>query len=244
MPTGTQGKGVTVMFSEDALRQVVALTGVVLNQHDLKSALDEVTRLTVQALPECDGASLTTYEDGNPAVGAADGDWARELDESQFQEREGPCLDAARTGQVFRVRDFESESRWPFYARRAVDLGARSVVSLPMASEGKVLGALNAYSRTSDAFPAEVVALGELIAAQASIATLVASSYFRHRSLGDQLRQAMQSRAVIEQAKGIVMGTRRCTDSQAFDVLVELSQKSNRKLRDVAQALVDEAAAG
>ena len=233
-----------MVFSEDALRQVVALTGVVLDQDDLKSALEEVTRLTVEALPGCDGASLTTYEDGNPAVGAADGDWARALDESQFTEREGPCLDAARTGQVFRVRDFAAESRWPFFAQRATELGARSVVSLPLASEGKVLGALNAYSRKPDAFPAEVVALGELIAAQASMATLVASSYYRHRALGEQLRQAMQSRAVIEQAKGIVMGTRRCTEQQAFDVLVELSQTSNRKLRDVAQSLVDEAAAG
>ena len=229
------------MFNDDALRGVVALTGVVLTQDDLRSALDEVTRLTAEALPDCDGASLTTYEDGNPAVGAASGDWARELDESQFAEREGPCLDAARTGQVFRVRDFTTESRWPFFAQRAVELGARSVVSLPMASEGKVLGALNAYSRKADAFPAEVVALGELIAAQASIATLVASSYYRHRALGDQLRQAMQSRAVIEQAKGVVMAARRCTDVEAFDVLVELSQTSNRKLRDVAQAVVDEA---
>ena len=232
------------MFSEDALRQVVALTGVVLTQDDLGSALDEVTRLTVEALPDCDGASLTTYEDGNPAVGAADGPWARGLDEAQFEEREGPCLDAARTGQVFRVRDFASESRWPFFARRATQLGAHSVVSLPMASEGKVLGALNAYSRKPDAFPAEAVALGELIAAQASMATLVASSYYRHRSLGDQLRQAMQSRAVIEQAKGIVMATQGCTESQAFDVLVQLSQTSNRKLRDVAQSLVDDAARG
>ncbi len=229
------------MFSEDALQRVVALTGVALTQDDLKGALDEVTRLTAQALPDCDGASLTMLEDGNPAVGASSNDWARELDHLQFEEREGPCLDASRTGQVFRVRDLSSDNRWPFFGPRAAEAGARSVVSFPMASEGKAIGALNAYSKRADAFPSEVVALGELIAAQASMATLVASSYFRHRSLGDQLRQALQSRAVIEQAKGILMAARRCTEQQAFDALVQLSQTSNRKLRDVAQALVDEA---
>lgn len=223
------------------MREVARLAGVVLGQNDLPSTLSEVTRIAVRAL-SCDGASLTTYEDGHPAAAAADSRWAQELDELQFEEREGPCLDAARTGNVFRVRDLAEEARWPFYVPRAVEHGARSMVSLPMTSEGKVLGALNLYSRAPDAFRTDAVSLGEILAAQAGMATQVAASFFRHRDLGDQLRQAMQSRAVIEQAKGILMGARGCSEQEAFALLVELSQTSNRKLREVAEVLVAEAA--
>ncbi len=234
----------TVTFNDESMREVAALPGLVLAQDDLRSTLDEITRVAVRVMDECDGASLTTFQDGVPGVVAADGDWARELDELQYQEREGPCLDAARTGNVFRVRDMREESRWPFYVARAAERGVCSMVSLPMAAEGKVLGALNVYSRQPDAFGAEAVSIGELIAGQAGIATQVAGSFFRHRDLGVQLRTAMQSRAVIEQAKGVLMGSRRCSEQEAFDLLVQLSQTSNRKLRDVAQALVDEAVQG
>jgi hypothetical protein len=117
-----------VAFSEDSMRWLSALAGAVLGQDDLHSTLDEVMQLAVAALPACDGASLTTFEDGRPGVVAADGDWSRSLDELQYEEREGPCLDAARTGNVFRIRDLAEDSRWPFYAPRAVELGARSMV--------------------------------------------------------------------------------------------------------------------
>lgn len=225
-------------FSEDSLSRLSALAGTVLGQDDLRSTLVEITRLSVALLPGCDGASLTTFEDGRPGVGAADGDWARALDELQFEEREGPCLDAARTGNVFRVRDLAEDSRWPFYAPRAVDAGARSMVSLPMSSEGKTVGALNVYSGRASCFGAESVSLGELIAAQAGVAMQVAASFFRHRDLAVQMQQALSSRARIEQAKGVLMSSRGCSEEEAFRLLVQLSQSSNRKLREVADAVV------
>ena len=219
--------------------QLPALAGAVLGQDNLPATLVHVTRLAVGLLPGCDGASITGFEDGRPTVAAADSVWAQALDELQFEEREGPCLDAVRTGNVFRVRDLGEESRWPFYVRRARDAGARSMVSLPMAAEGKIVGALNLYSRRPDALDAQEVSLGELIAAQAGVAMQVAASFFRHRDLAEQMQRALESRARIEQAKGVLMAARGCTEEEAFAVLVELSQSANRKLRDVAQALVD-----
>ncbi|MCU1692204.1 MAG: histidine kinase [Frankiales bacterium] len=232
------------MINEESSRELSALALVVLGQDDLSSALTEIARIAVRTLPDCDGASMTMLEEGVPAVVAADGPWATALDELQHVEREGPCLDGTRTGVVFRVRDLAVEARWPFYSPRAAALGARSMVSLPMAAEGKIVGALNVYSREPDAFDAETVALGEMMAAQAGVATQVAASFFRHRDLAEQLREAMQSRAVIEQAKGVLMATRRCDADTAFATLVELSQTSNRKLRDLAAAVVAEAASG
>jgi len=85
------------------------------------------------------------------------------------------------------------------------------------------------------------VSIAEIVAAHAGMASQVAAALFGHRDLAQQLREAMQSRAVIEQAKGIVMAQQRCTVDEAFERLTKVSQNSNRKLRDVARALVEEA---
>jgi GAF domain-containing protein len=226
---------------DEAIRELTALSGVVLMHEDIDETLNEICRIAVRAVPRAEGASLTAFSEKGPEAVAASDDWSKSLDEMQYGEHEGPCLDAARTGLVFRVRDMANEPRWPSYMPRAVELGARSMMSLPMATEGKTIGALNVYARTADAFSAEAVALAEIIAGHATLASQVSATLFKHRSVAEQLRVAMGSRAGIEQAKGILMGQRRCSAEEAFNILVRLSQDTNRKLRDVAEALVTEA---
>jgi GAF domain-containing protein len=226
-------------LTEESLRQLTVLSGVVLAQQDLESTHAEITRIAVRALPVADGATITTYVNGTPRASAASSDWARELDEMQYVEHEGPCLDAARTGNTFRVRNLLEEQRWPAYVPRALTAGVRSVLSLPLAAEGRLIGALNLYSRELDAFDAEAVSIGDILAAHTGLATQVATAYFGQRDLAAQLRVAMESRAVIEQAKGVVMGARGCGSDEAFDALRAASQRRNVKLRDVAQQVVD-----
>lgn len=226
---------------EESLQELTLLAGVALAQDDLPSTLEEICRITTKIVPRAEGASVTTFTSGRPAALASD-DWAKGFDELQYAEHEGPCYDAYRTGNVFRIRDLADEQRWPSFVPRAVERGGRSMVSLPMSAEGKVVGALNVYSREADAFSAEAVSIAEIAAAHAGLASQVAAAMFGHRDLAHQLSEAMRSRSVIEQAKGILMAGRRCDADAAFDLLVDLSQRSNRKLRDVAQALVDEAA--
>jgi GAF domain-containing protein len=229
---------------DTSLRELIRLSGVVLAQDDLSSTLDEICRIAVSVVPGADGASITSFSDGRPVAGAASDQWSRALDEAQYEEHEGPCLDCAKTGAVYRVRDLTVEPRWPSYGPRAVERGVRAAVSLPMTADGRLLGALNLYAEQPDVFDAEAVSLGEVLAAHAGLASQVAGAFFHHRDLALQLREAMGSRAEIEQAKGILMGARRCTADEAFAVLTELSQRSNRKLREVARALVDETAGG
>lgn len=224
---------------EEALRELTALAGVVLGQEDLPSTLDEICRIAVRAVPGAEGASLTTFgENGAMAVAASD-EWAKTLDETQFLEHEGPCLDSARTGLVLRVRDLKSEPRWPFYAPRAAELGARSVISSPMTVESKLLGALNLYSREEDAFDAVAVSLAEILAAHAGLAAQIAGVLFRHRELSEGLQQAMQSRAPIEQAKGILMARHNVTADAAFEMLRQASSRRNVKLRLLAEHVVE-----
>lgn len=225
-------------FTAETIDHLLALAGVALAHDEVGGALDEICRITTAAVPSADGASLTTFSATGPEAAAASSEWARQLDEMQYTEHEGPCLDGGRTGMLFRIRDISRESRWPSYMPRALDVGARSMVSVPMTVETKTIGALNLYSKQVDAFSAEDVSLAEIIAGHASLATQVATALQGHRDLAGQLRDAMASRATIEQAKGVIMATAGCDADAAFKRLVQQSSHENRKLREVAEQLV------
>jgi GAF domain-containing protein len=227
-----------VMPTAEPMEELIALAGAVLTQDNLPATLAEVCRIAVSAVPGAEGASITTFSEGRPSAIASD-DWSKGFDELQYEEQEGPCLDAYRTGNMFRVRDLAEDTRWPSYLPRAVERGARSMMSIPMSAHGQVIGALNLYGREVDAFGSDAAALAAIVAAHAGLASHVAAAFFGHRELAEQLKDAMQSRAVIEQAKGVLMATRHCDADTAFADLVSLSQHSHRKLREVAQALVD-----
>lgn len=225
-------------IADEFLRELTALGEVVLRHEELADTQDEICKIAVRAVPGADGASLTAFSETGPGAVAASDEWARTLDETQFVEHEGPCLDAARSGLVFRVRDTASEMRWPSYMPRANELGAYSMLSLPMTAEAKLIGALNLYSRKPDNFGPEEISIAEIISGHASLASHVASTLIAQKTLAAQLREAMNSRAAIEQAKGIVMSTMRCSPDEAFEVLRQQSQAENRKLREIAEELV------
>ena len=231
-------------LTHETALELARLAGLVLTEPDLDTALVAVTRVAVAAVEPCDGASLTMRSRGVPNAPAASDEWAIELDRLQFVEQEGPCLDCLREGSVMRVRDLTTDGRFPNYGPRAAEKGALSTLSLPLVADGRTVGALNLYSRQRDAFDSDVVAVGELLAAHASLAISAATAYFSSKQLADQMRQALDSRAVIEQAKGVVIAQLGGTADEAFDRLVDQSQRSNRKLRDVAQGVVDTAMKG
>jgi GAF domain-containing protein len=229
-----------VELPDDIIAETLALAGVALTFEELDEALEEICRIASRALPAVDGASLTTFSATGPVATTASNDWAQELDEMQYEEHEGPCLDAGRTGVLFRVRDIAHEPRWPSYIPRARAAGARSIISLPLTVEAKTIGALNLYSRGPDAFTHEDVALAEVIAGHASLATQVAMALQSRADLARQLREAMASRATIEQAKGILMAADRSLDPEgAFELLRTASQRENVKLRDIAGRIVE-----
>jgi GAF domain-containing protein len=226
-------------ISDEALQQLTALAGLAMTSEDLHGALSEICRVAVRAIPAADGASVTTFSDSGPAAVAFSDEWSRALDERQYAEHEGPCLDATRVGQLFRVRDLAADTRWPSYGPVAASLGAASMLSVPMAVESKVIGALNIYARATSAFTPDDVGLAEVVTAHASLATQVIGALMQHRELSERLRGAMTSMPVVEQAKGILMAQRRITAAAAFDLLREVSQHSNTKLRLVAQHVVE-----
>jgi GAF domain-containing protein len=232
---------VPVALTYDTALELVQLAGLVLSEPDVDAALTRVTHVAVSVVEVCDGASLTMRREGVPTAPASSDDWALGLDELQFAEQEGPCLNCLREGSVMRVRDLRADERFPSYGAYAADRGALSAMSVPLAADGRTVGALNLYSRRLDAFGREELALGELLAAHASLAVQAAVAFYSSRDLAEQLRSAMASRALIEQAKGVLVARERIDPGTAFERLVARSQAANRKLRDIAGDLVAEA---
>jgi GAF domain-containing protein len=230
-----------VDLSYDTALELAQLAGLVLSEPDLDAAMTRVTQVAVAVVHRCDGASLTMRRAGVPDTPAASDEWAKGLDELQFAEQEGPCLDCLREGSVMRSRDLSSDERFPSYGPRAAARGARSALSLPLAADGRTVGALNLYSREPAAFDRDALGVGELLAAHAALGVQAAIAYDSSRDLAAQMRSAMASRAQIEQAKGVLVERETISPEQAFDRLVELSQAHNRKLRDVAADVVEQA---
>jgi GAF domain-containing protein len=225
------------------LEAVTELAGIVLHESDLTSTLTEICRIATRAVPQVEAASITTLQQGRPQALASD-EWGQRLDELQYVEHEGPCLDAYRTGNVFRVEDFHRDSRWPAYSRRALAQGAVSMLSIPMSAEGLLIGALNLYSREPAAFDPAAVSLAEIVAGHAGLASQVAAAFFGHRDLARDLSEAVRSRATIEQAKGIVMAQQGCSAEKALEHLIATASRTHRKLREVAGAMVAQVSQG
>ncbi len=228
-------------LSYDTALELAQLAGLVLTEPDLEAALTRVTQVAVVVVDACDGASLTMRRAGAPDPPAASDEWARSLDELQFAEQEGPCLDCLREGSVLRSPDLGADERFPSYGPRAAERGARSAMSVPLAADGRTVGALNLYSRGPDAFDRDALGLAGLLAAHAALAVQAAMAYYSSRDLAAQMRSAMESRALIEQAKGVLVEREGIAPERAFERLVEQSQTSNRKLRDIAALLVQQA---
>jgi GAF domain-containing protein len=131
-----------------------------------------------------------------------------------------------------------SDTRWPAFAAAATGQGVLATLSLPLADENAVLGALNLYSTTVSTFDDRALEVACLFADQLGVAAANAMAYVEAYELSQQLQQAMESRAVIEQAKGILMAAQGCDADEAFRILVRASQNQNRKLRAIATEIV------
>jgi GAF domain-containing protein len=178
------------------------------------------------------------YEYGMLTVGSSDGR-AEMLDETQYRNGGGPCVQTVRTGQPVDVPDLLLEERWPAYVADAVKTGLRCSVSLPLTINGQTFGAMNVYGfDTPHLFGPERRRQLELFAAQGAGTLRLATRQTKDATLLAQMEESLSSRTVIDQALGIIMGSQRCTAAVAFDLLRQESQNNHRRLRDVAADLI------
>lgn len=224
---------------QDAVASLSELVRALAEDESVPDTMQSILKLALRSVPGCHGASVTMIdEEGKPGTIAATDEDTYELDRRQNALRDGPCLDAARRQQVNRWNHREAEQRWPEFTEIATEMGLRSYLSAGLGWAGRPLGALNLSSRDSDGFSELDEGILALFTSPAAAVIVVAGRYAEARDLAAQLEQALRSRAVIDQAIGIVMAESRCGADQAFGTLRRASNNRNMKLRDLATEIV------
>jgi AmiR/NasT family two-component response regulator len=220
-----------------------ALTG----DESLDDALQRLAETAAKAIPDADAVTVSVITQLQPRTAAATNQLLVDVDEKQYSADRGPCLQSARTMEAVRAVIGEHRAEWPEFEAAAAEHNIRAYLSVPVVlpatgrSEAQHVGSLNIYSHTAAAFDPFDEGLMRLFTTAASATISSAQRSQRSREHIQHLELALVSRAVIEQAKGLLMGVHRCTADEAFSMLVERSQHENVKLRDVAKNLLDSA---
>jgi GAF domain-containing protein len=222
----------------DPLEAFSQLSRIKLSDTDLHGVLARIAELAKATLADVDEVSVTLIGERGARTVAFTGPLALALDEQQYAEGQGPCLSAAASGEKHLIPDLAAEERWPLWRAGALAAGIRSSLAIGLPVAESVNGAVNVYSTRVDAFDEDTILLADAFVGYAVVAMANAHLYNSNVTLARHLQTALDSRAVIEQAKGIIMSERRCSSVEAFTILSKVSQDTNRKLRDVAAALV------
>jgi GAF domain-containing protein len=204
----------------------------------VEAVLERLVMLASRVLPGRGQASVTLVRSEVATTAAASNDTALRLDATQYEQQRGPCFDAASAGTHVIINDVITDERWPEFAAAARDAGFVSSLAIALPVVREVTGALNIYLTDKDAICEESLEIAVTLASYVAVAVANIQRYESAMALARQMQDAMTTRAVIEQAKGIVMAEQRCTSDEAFNVLVKISQERHIKLRDVAERLV------
>jgi GAF domain-containing protein len=228
-----------MMYDQTLFLQTLSRFAVVLPaRYDLEAALTELTE-SVTAVLGLSGSGVTMAEEGRlrfvTAVSQASGD----LERNQEHQQAGPCRDAFDTGEVVRVTDVREESgRWPEFAATATRLGVAGVAGIPMRLADEIIGALNLYATEPRQWSDQDIAVAGVLADVGTSYVVNASKLRQQEQLSEQLQEALESRVVIEQAKGITAQQNTITVDHAYLLMRRHARNNNAKLRLVAEAIV------
>ena len=206
-----------------------------------QDVLHDVAALAMRQVPAAEDCSITLVNGTSAYSPAAVSDLARRLDENQFRLGNGPCLDAGTAGEILVINDPDEDDRWPAYLSIATVIGLGSSVSAPLPLQQEVVGALNLYSSRPHAFDETSIARAHRTAGPVAAVVSHVTTTQGVGETAEQLQDSMHVRAVIEQAKGILMAARRCSADTAFEHLRLRAHSRNQTLREAAVALVSEA---
>jgi hypothetical protein len=243
----TEGGSVDQVY--DATHALLSLTDSVRPDEPRDAVLERIAVRVVALLPGAAAATVSLFEHGEPSTVAATEQEFVVLDAVQYRTGDGPCLHALRSETVVRVDVEQTRQQWPEFADAAVGAGVRTALSCPLflpaddpiayqrATGQRVSGALNVWSVKPDAFDPLEATLVAMFTSAMSMVVLTAGRWARAQAQAEQLRSALESRDVIATAKGIVMARLHLNQDDAFRWLTDVSQRTNRKIRDLADLI-------
>jgi GAF domain-containing protein len=217
---------------------ITELQQLLLDSTNISNFLQQLAGLAVKTLPGQLSCGITMRRDHRPITVASSDMQASQLDEIQYGHHEGPCLTTLSSGEVTVIDDLATDDRWGGYQMPALGHGVRSSLSLPLRTDSTVIGALNLYACSPRAFGAQEQLAAARFADEASRALGLAVRLAEQTEMSEDLRTTLASRAVIDQALGVIMAQNRCTADEAFDILRATSQNRNVKLRDIAAHII------
>ena len=218
----------------------VELADTLVDDYDVIDFLDRLAARVVELLDVGACGLVLGDHTGTLSMVAASSEQSRLLELFQLQNDEGPCLDCHRTGNPVHHPDLASaHDRWPLFAPAARDAGFRAVHALPMRLRDTAIGALNLFNPQPGSLPPDLLDLGQALADIATIAILHERTVRHYETVVEQLQAALDSRILIEQAKGVLAERLGLTVDVAFGMLRGHARRHNLRLRDVAQATVD-----
>ena len=217
----------------------VKLADTLVDDYDVVDLLDILVNACVDLLQVSAAGLLLNDLKGNLAVVASSSEESRLLEVCQLQSDEGPCLDCVRSGESVISVDLELDrSRWPTFAQVALRAGFRSVVAVPMRLRDQTVGGLNMFHELPASMIVDDQRLAQALADVATIGILQQRTTHRSSLLAEQLQNALNSRVMIEQAKGVLAERNRIDMETAFRALRRYARDHNEKLADVARAIV------
>jgi len=225
-------------LAEELAAVFARMSGLLLSEETVSTAVGLVTALATDAIPGAVGAGVTLVDDrgGKTTSGASD-PVVEKADSMQYELDEGPCLAAWAQRALVRLDEIGSDGRWPRWSRAVEPLGLRAAMSAPLVAGDRSLGAIKVYARRPGAFDRHAEHLLVMFGAQAAILLANVSSVESARQLSDGLKDALRSRDLIATAKGILMAREGIAEELALAALVAGAQREHKTLRDAARAL-------
>ena len=217
----------------------VEMADTLVDDFDVIDFLHVLTQRCVQLLGVSAAGLLLTDGQDSLQVVAASSERTRLLELFQLQTDQGPCVDCFRTGRPVSVADLPAAGRWPRFTAAAADVGFGAVHALPMRLRTEVIGALNLFDADPGPLDEEKLRVGQALADVATIGLLQQRAIHHRDVLTEQLQTALNSRVLIEQAKGILAERLHVDVAEAFALLRHVARSRNRRLSDLAQAFVD-----
>jgi GAF domain-containing protein len=232
----------TTISAERVAQVFVEFADTLVDEFDLIEFLQQLATRTAELLDNSAVGLLLTDGHGQLQFMAASEESVKLLELFQIQQQVGPCMDAFRTGTPVVNADLTQDAdRWPGFGPRAVTAGFRAVHAFPLRLRQDTIGALNVFStdvggNLSDADIHIVQALADI----AAIGLLQERAINRSEILVEQLQGALNSRVVIEQAKGVLANAHGITPTAAFDLLRGYARQHSRRLSDIAHTVIDD----